>query len=49
MHDYFSETAFGSDSDKKMELRNIWEDKEFIKKYQLLEQQDNNDNDNEEQ
>lgn len=33
MAPYFSETAFGSDADKLIENRNIWEDPHFIKKY----------------
>lgn len=33
MHDYFSESAFGSEADKLVEHRNIWEDPDYIKKY----------------
>ena len=30
---YFSEAAFGSDSDKKIEYRELWKDPEYRKKY----------------
>ena len=33
MHDYFSDAAFGSDSNKKIELRNLWENPYYQKKY----------------
>ena len=33
MHKYFSEAAFGSQSDTKMEFRNLWEITEYRKKY----------------
>jgi hypothetical protein len=33
MHEYFSEAAFGSDSDKKIEYRELWKDPEYRKKY----------------
>ena len=33
MHKHFSESAFGSDSDKLSEYSFIWEDPEFQKKY----------------
>ena len=35
MHEYFSESAFGSQSDTKIEYRNLSEDPEYIKKYNL--------------
>ena len=35
MHSYFSESAFNSDADRKLEYRNLWEDPEYIKKYNL--------------
>jgi len=35
MHEYFSEAAFGSQSDSKIEYRNLWEDPEYINKYNL--------------
>ncbi len=33
MHQHFSESALGSDSDKKIEYRNLWEDIIYKKKY----------------
>lgn len=33
MHRHFSEAAFGSDSDKKIEYRELWKDPEYRKKY----------------
>jgi hypothetical protein len=36
MHEYFSEAAFGSQSDTKVELREVWKDPEFIKKYMAI-------------
>ena len=33
MHEYFSEAAFGSQTDTKIEYRNLWEDHEYMKKY----------------
>lgn len=33
MHEYFSEAAFGSQTDTKIEFRNLWEDPEYMKKY----------------
>lgn len=41
MHEYFSEAAFGSQTDTKIEFRNLWEDPEYIKKYSILESEDN--------
>ena len=35
MHEYFIESAFGSQSDSKIEYRNVWEVFEYIKKYNL--------------
>ena len=35
MHEYYSESAFGSQSDSKIEYRNLWEDPDYIKKYNL--------------
>jgi len=33
MSEYFSDSAFGSQSDTKIEFVNLWEDKEKIQKY----------------
>jgi hypothetical protein len=35
MHEYFSEAAFGSQSDSKIEFRNLWKDPEYQKKHNL--------------
>ena len=43
MHEYFSEAAFGSQSDYKIEYRNPWEEPEYIKKYNLSSTKDNED------
>jgi hypothetical protein len=44
MHSYFSETAFGSDADKLIENRNIWNDPHFQKKYGAKKNNNNNSN-----
>jgi len=33
MHEYFSEAAFGSQTNTKIDFRNLWEDPEYIKKH----------------
>jgi hypothetical protein len=33
MHKYFSEAAFGSQTDTKLEYRELWKDQEYRKKY----------------
>ena len=48
MHEYFSEAAFGSQSDYKIEYRNPWEEPEYIKKYNLSSTKDNEDYDDNE-
>lgn len=35
MHEYFSESAFGSQRDSKSEFRNLWKDPEYQKKHNL--------------
>jgi len=44
MHPYFSESAFGSQVDSKIEYRNLWEDPEMMKKYNLSATKDSDDN-----
>ena len=35
MSEYFSDSAFGSQSDTKIELVNLWEDKEKMQKFRM--------------
>lgn len=47
MHSYFSESAFGSQADTKIEYRNLWEDPEYLKKYSLTTKTIDNDDEKE--